>query len=594
MIFNERVTSITQDQFVPTVVDQILDSNVFMARTFMRDVKRWNGETLRIPIQVSKSTSGGSFSGVDVFDTTAQNNTQRLSFEPKGYYQSIVIPGIEKAVNATTAQVLNLVKVSLEIAKNSMCDGVGTTLYGVGAGDDFEGLGNIVDDGTATSTYGTLSRTTYSVLNATNTASGGTLTLALMAGLVRGTSAASSSRQAFTMGLSNETVWDLYESLLTPTVQANYSANGYGQVTAYSKPGVTVKGEDALKGAQGFNAVSYRGRPIVADEKADAQTLFFLNENYINWYSLKDRDLNDVPAASNIDGVYSDSKTQPIQLKPFQMPTAQYAEVAQLIMLGNLISSQPRRQGKLTGITTAQEGKIMIREITVQGVRETSSTQQESLGAIARTDDGREYRYVKNGGTALVAGTLVVPGDVVANHTNIAVAAAAAAGATKVTVTLGATAATANQYKDGFMTVNDAAGEGISYKIAGHPAAASAGSLVIRLEEPLKVALTTSSEVSLESPFGSVQVAPTDQLDAPLGVPNVAVAANNYGWVQTKGICSVLADEAVAKGTVVTTGTGVAGAVEAADLLGEHRVGIAHEALVDTEHRAVFLTIVQA
>jgi hypothetical protein len=353
MIFNERVTSITQDQFVPTVVDQILDSNVFMARAFQRGVKRWSGETLRIPIQVTASTSGGSFSGVDVFDTTAQNNTRRLSFEPKGYYQSVVIPGIEKAVNATTAQVLNLVKVSLEIAKNSMCDGVGTKLYGLGAGDDFDGLGAIVDDATDTSSYGGLSRTTYSVLNATNNASGGTLTLALMAALARGVSAASSSRQAFTMGLSNETVWDLYESLLTPTVQANYTANGYPQVTAYSKPGVTVKGEDALKGMQGFNAISYRGRPIVADEKADAQTLWFLNENFLYWYSLKDRDLKDVPSAQNIDGVYAEGKSQPIQLKPFQMPTAQYAEVAQLIMLGNFISSQPRRQGKLTGITTA-------------------------------------------------------------------------------------------------------------------------------------------------------------------------------------------------------------------------------------------------
>lgn len=353
MIFNERVTSITQDQFVPTIVDQILDSNVFMARTFSRDVKRWSGETLRIPIQVTKSTSGGSFSGVDVFDTTAQNNTQRLSFEPKGYYQSIVIPGIEKAVNATTAQVLNLVKVSLEIAKNSMCDGVGAKLYSTGAGDDFDGLGNIVDDGTATTSYGGLSRTTYSVLNATNTASGGTLTLVLMAGLARGTSSASSSKQSFTTGLSDETVWDLYEKLLTPTVQANYTANGYPQITASTRPGTVVRGEDALKGMQGFNALSYRGRPIVADEKADAQTLWFLNENYLNWYSLTDRDLKQVPAVSVVDGVYSDAKSQPIQLKEFQMPTAQYAEVAQLILLGNLISSQPRRQGKLTGITTS-------------------------------------------------------------------------------------------------------------------------------------------------------------------------------------------------------------------------------------------------
>ena len=235
---------------------------------------------------------------------------------------------------------------------------------------------------------------------------------------------------------------------------------------------------------------------------------------------------------------------------------------------------------------------MSVREVLVQGVRETSSTQQEDLGTVHRLDDGREYRYVKAGGVNLAAGSLVVPGNIVANHTNIAVAVAAAIGDTEITVTLGATAATADQYKDGYVTVNDVDGQGITYKVAGHAAADASASLVVQLEEPIEVALATSSQVSLETPYGAVVVAPVDQADAPVGVPNVAITANEFGWVQTKGICSVLADEAVTKGTVVTTGTGVAGAVEAADLLGEHRVGIAHEALVDTEYRAVLLTIV--
>lgn len=232
-----------------------------------------------------------------------------------------------------------------------------------------------------------------------------------------------------------------------------------------------------------------------------------------------------------------------------------------------------------------------MREITVQDVRTTSATQLEELGAVAQTSDGRVYRYIQAGGTALAPGLVVANADAVANHTNIAVAAAAAVGDTKIKVTLGATAATAEQYKDGFITVSDAAGEGITYKVRGHDAIASAGSGWIYLAEPIKVALTTSSEVSLESPYAGVIVAAVDQADAPLGVPNVTIAASEYGWVQTKGVCAVLADEAVTKGATVTTGTGVAGAVEAADLIGETTVGVALQALVDTEYRAVNLTL---
>ena len=134
-----------------------------------------------------------------------------------------------------------------------------------------------------------------------------------------------------------------------------------------------------------------------------------------------------------------------------------------------------------------------MRELTVQDVRTESATKQEQLGARAVLDDGREYVYVKNGAVALLPGKIVVNKDDVANHINISVAAAAAVGDTELSVTLGATAATADQYADGFATVNDAAGEGISYRIDGHAAIASAGTGTIHLDEPLKVALTTAS-----------------------------------------------------------------------------------------------------
>lgn len=232
-----------------------------------------------------------------------------------------------------------------------------------------------------------------------------------------------------------------------------------------------------------------------------------------------------------------------------------------------------------------------IREITAQDTRTESSTKQEQLGARAHTDDGREWVYVKNGATGLAAGKLVVNADEVGNHKNIAVASAAALGATEVSVTLGATEATADQYEDGFLTVNDAAGEGISYRIAGHAAIASSGTGTIVLDEPLKVALTTSSQVSLHTPYGGVVISATDQADLPVGIPNIAVTAAYYAWVQTKGHCAALADEAYAKGAALTIGTSVAGALEAVDAAGEPQIGIATVAGVDTEYQPVQLSI---
>jgi len=354
MTFSGRVTSITQDKLVPVSIDAVLNSNVFLARTFQRDVKRWSGHILRVPIQVSKPTTGGAFDGVDTFDTSLSDTRQQQSFSPTGEYQSVVVSGIENSVNTTDAEVLNLVKVSMQEAQNAMEDNLGTKVYSTQSGKNIQGLGNIVDDGTNSSTYGTLSRTTYSLLNSTVTASGGALTLTNLGTVFRGASAASSNRQRPTILVTTETVWDLYESLLTPTVQANYQAAERGVVTAFSRPG-SVMGGDALQGQQGFQSLKWRGIPVVADEKADSGVVFMLNEEYLHWYSLKGQDLKSYSMNySPVDSVASEyKKVAPIQWKDLQSPTNQYAQVGQFIAMGNLISEHTRRHGKLTGVTTA-------------------------------------------------------------------------------------------------------------------------------------------------------------------------------------------------------------------------------------------------
>lgn len=354
MALSNRVTSITEEKYVPASIDGVLNSNVFTSRLFMRENKNWSGRQLMIPLQYAKPTSGGSFSGVGDFDTALQDTRVRQTFEHKMFYQNVSIAGGEASLNKTDAEVLDLVKITLEEAQNAMVDTIGNQLYGTGSGDQFTGLGAIVDDGTNTSTYAGLSRTTYTMLDsATEAAAGGALSFSLMATTMRGASAAGSKRQRPSIIVTTETGWDLLESLFVPTTQANYDAVSRVNVTTYSKPGVTFKDQDSLKGHYGFEALCWRGIPVVADEKADSGTMFFLNEEYLHWYNLKGVGLTSYKVASNVDSVYSEySRVYPIQWTGFNKPDAQYADVGQFLALGNLISGSTRRHGKATGITT--------------------------------------------------------------------------------------------------------------------------------------------------------------------------------------------------------------------------------------------------
>lgn len=224
--------------------------------------------------------------------------------------------------------------------------------------------------------------------------------------------------------------------------------------------------------------------------------------------------------------------------------------------------------------------------------RETSATKQHVLGQKYEDEYGRIYRYARAGGTELAPGKLVVNADSDTDGTNKTVARTYAAGAREIIVDAGGAVA-ADAFADGTLTVNDATGEGVTVEVSGNTVTTGAAEMTVTLKEPIPVALTIDvSEVTLQkSPWDAVVISATDQADMPVGVPNVTVTADYYCWLQTRGSCAVLWDEAVAKGLALTIGTGVAGAVEAADAAGEPVLGVAQMAGVDTEYQPAFLAI---
>lgn len=352
MQFSQRVQSITQDKIVPKVFDNILSDN-FLPFRLVSNGKSWVGESLKIPVKLVKSTNGGSFSGLDTFATSTVESRQSLTFEPKAYAMSVVVPGLEKLVNATTAQVVNLVKAEMESSAMDAADDIADLLYDDGTGNggkDFDGFGNLIDDGTVASTVGGLSRTTYPTLAGYRLASGGLMNLTKLGTMRINTSGGSSMKNKSTLILSDETRQDLYMQLLNPTVRANYETGSMPVVTRSSKGAIPAA---ALNGAMGFTSVTYSGIPWVADEKCTSD-IWFWNENYFDWYGITDPEMSQVSFGDTHDSTYNDapSKFTGLQFSGMMRPVNQYGDVGQIFLFGNATTSQPRRQGIFTGVTT--------------------------------------------------------------------------------------------------------------------------------------------------------------------------------------------------------------------------------------------------
>lgn len=352
MTFTQRVTTITQDKIVPKTFDNYLDDN-FLTYRVIANGKKWVGESLKIPAKLAKNNQGGSFSGLDEHSTGTVNTRSHLVYRLKAYEIPVAVPGLDRLVNATDAQVLNLIKTEMESTAMDGADDAADMLYGDGTGNggkDFDGLAILADDGTVSDTVGTLSRTDWPTLAGYRLASGGLMNLTKLGTVFVNVAGGSASKQRPTLFLSDETRQSLYESLLTPTVRANYDMGNAPMVTRRSRGAIPA---GSFKGGQGFVSYIYRGVPWVADEKCGSD-IWALNENYLDWYGLKDPQMQQVSFGSTHDSSYNEQPTKNtgLQFSGMMKPINQYGDIGHMYLFGNFTCSQPRRQGIFTGVTT--------------------------------------------------------------------------------------------------------------------------------------------------------------------------------------------------------------------------------------------------
>lgn len=189
------------------------------------------------------------------------------------------------------------------------------------------------------------------------------------------------------------------------------------------------------------------------------------------------------------------------------------------------------------------------------------------LGTRGVDPFGNVYYWTKNGASAIEACQVVQTAVSPSSSAHVAaldVVGATVSGVTTLTVTIATTPITADQYKDGTLTIDTSPGQGI-YRIKSHPAAASATNAQFTLypNDPLRTALTSgTTKVGLRlNPYVSVIEMPTTVTGYAIGVTPVAVAANAYFWCQTYGEAVVNTDVAPVAGRPVAVPAASAGTV---------------------------------
>lgn len=337
---NVNIQTTTNQYLAPFWTDLVLRDNYFFGK-IMQKTKKYSGSQMLFPIKYQKGVSSVAFNGFDLLPITQQPTSVNMTFYPTFVATNVALAGSDLSVNATPMQTLQLMKVTMESRAQDAADDVGNFLQGDGSsfgGKAPMGLAGVIDNGTNLATYGGLSRASYTNLNATVTASSGTISLVKVRTLWN---AISDGPVIPDFILTDYTTWGYFEQLQTPYQRNNMDFTANNRSVAQTS---------------GYSEQRWDGMVISRDKKVTSGDFDMMNLNYLDWYALKWWEGERVtPKSKDIKGnVYTDSIYSPGDaftwtgmIKAYNQGTVN----GFMILGGQLICTAPFRQGKLTGIT---------------------------------------------------------------------------------------------------------------------------------------------------------------------------------------------------------------------------------------------------
>jgi len=312
----DEISALTENLWVPLIADNVMTSNPLMARLWQRGPKVQGGVKIRAPLMYAKIGAAGAIQGFDTMTTDADDQFTAADFEWKEYYAAIILSHREMFQNSGEPEQIDHLSAKSQAAEMTLRDLMGTGLFSDGTTNTklIDGLNAVVNTtGTYPSGGGGINRAVETWWQAgfrlANPAVIGQLTAAnALAFFQAGVGALTQQPNSPTMIVVSQAIFDM----------AMRSFNIAGSSQYFEDPGLA---------SLGFETIMFRRIPIVVDSHSTADSTWFLNENFLQLYTLQDENF---------------------KFEPYRKPINQKVYVGYIFWTGNLICNNPRFQGVYT------------------------------------------------------------------------------------------------------------------------------------------------------------------------------------------------------------------------------------------------------
>lgn len=251
---------------------------------------------------------------------------------------------------------------------------------------------------------------------------------------------------------------------------------------------------------------------------------------------------------------------------------------------------------------------------TTQGTGGYDANVDALVGSKWDTSNGNTVVLVQNGVVAVASGKLLqAPVEVTAFEKlamTIPTAYPGTVGSTQILVTNGATVLKQNQFAGGTLVVASSTGIGQTLQIGSHQPAAANATFVVTLIDPVQVALSATSTVSLlANIYDGVVISNHSTLGLPVGVSFYPLAASTaptfdgtsglltaagvaqYGFIVCGGTVGCLIDAVTNVGYPLGPSTNTDGALNVATLTSSPQIGFSGQTQTSTQCGLVYLNL---
>ena len=274
------------------------------------------GDNILVPLGTAIDTNGGSYSGYDTFDMDPSDTLAMAYYTWKQYQQPVVASAFEVHRNTAAERQIDMWMNKVDIAVRSLRDKLNQHAFASSVGNsgkNIQGIGLLVD---SAGTVGGLNRTTATYWQANETAVSGALAIDTSVGMLRmynNCSTGSGDSATPDAIWTTQSIFEAYENLLAPDIRHTSRTTGDGS----------------------FSGLSYKGIPLAWDADCTSGEMYFLRSSTFSGWIHPSRDWLHTEIAKAENGTLH-----------------QDALIQHILLWMELAIVEPRRNGKLTGITS--------------------------------------------------------------------------------------------------------------------------------------------------------------------------------------------------------------------------------------------------